>query len=163
MIDDRLFVPLETRHYRNFVVGSKEFELRGVNAKFNEETVYEGRLVELRHGYAGDSLWGQIEAVDVVDDLESILDHELILPGATREEFLESARDLLGSYDRWIAFEVELVFWACQNGGRSKGKLHRVPDCVKLAKVDESDLLYRPRHVFDPDQSTCSSCGGASA
>lgn len=108
--DDRLFVPLKTEHYRAFEAGEKEWELRGINNQFNPEQVVKGRVVELRRGYStDDSLWGTITDVATFDSLDVIpiqLDHTLIVPGATREEFLTGAQELLGDYDEYIAFRV---------------------------------------------------------
>lgn len=112
MTTDRLFVPLTTEHYRNFENAGKEWELRGVNQVFNPETVYEGRRVELRRGYStGDSLWGavgQVEQFDWLENVPSRIDHRKILPGASEWEFLRSAKELVGDYERWISFEVVL-------------------------------------------------------
>ena len=110
-MSDRLFVPLKTEHYRNFERGEKEWELRGVNNQFNAETVTVGRRVELRRGYStDDSIWGEIADVEVFDSVEAVADtipHQLILPGASREEFLRSATGLLDGYDQFIAFRVD--------------------------------------------------------
>lgn len=108
-VEDRLFVPLKTEHYRNFALGEKDIELRGLNANFNPETVLPGRWAELRHGYSGDSLWRRIEHIWLFDHLTNIaegLDHTRVLPDSTRDEFEASVRDLLGDYGRWIAFQL---------------------------------------------------------
>lgn len=104
---DRLFVPLLTEHWEAFASGAKTCELRGVNHQYNTATVTEGRLVELRRGYSTpDSLWGRIQGVDVVDDAREIDDHDAIVPGKTRREFLESVDELLGQYDQYIAIHI---------------------------------------------------------
>lgn len=110
-IEDRLFVPLYTEPYRAFESGAKDVELRGLGPRFNRETVYPGRPVELRRGYStGDSLWGLVGEVRVFEALEAVPREyrERIKPGAGREAFVESATELLGNYDRLIAFEVVL-------------------------------------------------------
>lgn len=108
--DDRLFVPLKTEHYRGFETGLKDVELRGVNHMFNPATIRVGRPVELRRGYnTGDSLWRLITEVwtfDALEEIPSALDFNRIQPGATLEEFLETARELVGQYEQWVAFEV---------------------------------------------------------
>jgi len=48
---DRLFVPLNKEWYNLFAAGKKKWEIRGYGPRFNEKTVKEGRLVELRKGY----------------------------------------------------------------------------------------------------------------
>lgn len=108
----RLFVPLKTIHYRRFEAGEKDVELRGWNDQFNPETVVEGRRVELRRGYStDDSLFGTVAHVWTSDDLARLLDaanHARIHPGATFDDALEAARELLDGYDRYIAFAVDL-------------------------------------------------------
>lgn len=110
--DDRLFVPLKTEHFEAFKSGKKDIELRGFGGRFNMETVVPGRRVELRRGYStGDSLWGSIESVHHflhIDRIPNRKDHERIHPGATEQEFIESARELLGDYSSWIAFKIRL-------------------------------------------------------
>lgn len=114
-IDDvnRLFTPLESRHYRNFESGGKTWELRGINHQFNETTVVPGRIVELRRGYStNDSLWGVITDVETFDSLNAVPDTipvEQIHPGANRDEFLRSARQIIGEYDEFIAFHVDIL------------------------------------------------------
>jgi hypothetical protein len=112
---ERLFVALKTEHYRNFESGAKTWELRGVNEQFNSATVTEGRRVELRRGYStDDSLWGTITDVREFESVPAVadgIDHELILPGASREAFVESARELLSGYERFIAFRVDVDNW----------------------------------------------------
>lgn len=113
VVDDRLFVPLMTEHYRNFESGTKTIELRGINPQFNEETVVVGRPVELRRGYStDDSLWGEIAKVwtfEALADIPKRLDHTAIHPSVTQAEFLDSAAQLLGDYERYIAFQCRGV------------------------------------------------------
>jgi len=127
---DRLFVPLKTEHYRNFESGEKDIELRGYNNQFNTETVVPGRLVELRRGYStDDSLWGTIEHVWSEGSLEVFarnFDHQRVLPDSTEEEFLQSARDLLGDYNCYIAFSVDL-------------NIHRCPSCFRHLEETDGD------------------------
>lgn len=105
--DDRLFVPLNSGHWYAFEAGSKTVELRGVNDQFNRDTIRVGRPVELRRGYStSDSLWGIIESREFYESVESVESHDAILPGATREEFLRSARDLLGDYDEYVTIGI---------------------------------------------------------
>ena len=110
-MSDRLFVPLKTEHFRNFESGEKTWELRGVNNQFNEETVVPGRTVELRRGYStDDSIWGEVAEVRTYESISAVADdlpHQRILPGATREEFQQSAAALLSGYDQYIAFQVD--------------------------------------------------------
>lgn len=110
---DRLFVPLKGEHYRAFEAGEKDIELRGINDQFNPDTVTPGRRVELRRGYSTpDSLWGTIgRPVHIINDygyIADLLDHQRILPDSPRSVFEYSVEEMLGDYDRWIAFIVDL-------------------------------------------------------
>lgn len=146
MSEDRLFVALNTRPYRDFERGAKTWELRGVNDQFNRDTVYPGRLAELRRGYStDDSLWGQITAVETFSMLSEIpvrIDHETIQPGATHTEFLDTVASLLGDYDEWIAFRVPET---------QPRKPRRCTGCGKV--IQERDAPY-VCWLF----STCHSC-----
>lgn len=109
---DRLFVPLNTEPYRWYEAGDKDIELRGVDARFNPDTVRSGRRVELRRGYStDDSLWGEIGDVLFVHWLGWLapevwprIDPET----ETREAFERRVHDLLGTRERYVAFEVVL-------------------------------------------------------
>lgn len=109
-VEDRLFVPLRTEHWTNFAVGQKDIELRGVNNNFNAKTVYSGRPAELRRGYStDDSIWGIIASVWFFDSIEVVadeLDHQRIVPDSSRREFVRGAEEMLGEYDRYVAFSV---------------------------------------------------------
>lgn len=108
--DDRLFTPLESRHYFAFDDGGKTWELRGVNNLFHLESVKLGRSVELRRGYStDDSIWGIITGIRKFRSVDAIVADfpiEKIRPGTTEEEFRDSVADLLGKYETFIAFEV---------------------------------------------------------
>lgn len=108
---DRLFVPLNTEPFRWYEAGEKDVELRGVNANFNFDTVQPGRRAELRHGYSGDSLWGEIGEVWSVPAIGLVphhVDHWRIVPEVDTPTFIDRAHDLLGDYDHYVAFEVDL-------------------------------------------------------
>lgn len=108
---DRLFVPLKSEFYTAFDAGDKDVELRGLSPRFNHKTVYAGRNVELRRGYStDDSLWGEVGEVWLFPALRAIpseIDHQRIAPYDPLDEFLTRATDILGDYDRFIAFSVE--------------------------------------------------------
>lgn len=109
--ENRLFVPLKTKFYEAFESGEKTWEIRGVNHRFNKHTVKEGRKVELRRGYStNDTIWGRIKQVREFDNLQELqnqLDVSKIRPG-DKSDFLEEAEDMLGQYEKFIAFEVDL-------------------------------------------------------
>lgn len=112
--DDRLFAPLNTKPFRQFESGDKKWELRGVNDRFNRDTVYKGRAVELRRGYnTGDSIWGWITDVRTFKSLETLveaLDYKEISPDVdSEEEFIKRIEEEVfedQDYDEYIAFEV---------------------------------------------------------
>lgn len=108
---NRLFVPLKTEFFNHFK-GEKEWELRGINRQFNEDTVFEGRKVELRRGYStNDSIWGEITDVETFQSVEKIteeIDHEKISPGKSLDEFRNEAKVLLSKYEEFIAFKIYL-------------------------------------------------------
>lgn len=109
---DRLFVPLNSGPWHAFDRGEKTAEFRGVNNQFNPDTVYEGRTVELRRGYStDDSLWGTITDVDVDDRLGTLVQkHEESLrhSGKSLAQVAYSATELVGDYEEYIVFEVDL-------------------------------------------------------
>lgn len=109
---NRLFVPLKTKFFAAFQNGKKEWELRGINDQFNRDTVREGRQVELRNGYSGESIWGTVGQVKMFDQLQDVpgeIDYKKISPRATsRKEFVRQASSLLSKYDQFIAFRVFL-------------------------------------------------------
>lgn len=112
MASDRLFVPLNSEPWRAFERGEKRAEFRGVNGQFNTDTVWEGRAVELRRGYStDDSLWGTITDVSTGTDLgELVQEHADALQygGRSLGEVAYSANQLVGDYEEYIVFGVEL-------------------------------------------------------
>lgn len=91
-------------------IPEEKWELRGVNDQFNRETVREGRRVELRKGYSGESIWGAIDRVETFGNLEDVaenLDFRAIIPPVeSRNKFLSRAKGLLSEYDEFIAFKI---------------------------------------------------------
>ena len=69
---DRLFVPLATAPFSWFESGLKTWELRRYGRQYIKKHVVLGRRVELRKGYSGDSLWGEIDAVYQAETIEGI-------------------------------------------------------------------------------------------
>lgn len=109
---DRLFVPLNTEPYRWFETGRKDIELRGVDHRFNVDTIWRGRPVELRRGYStDDSLWGKVGDVLFVHRLGWLAADvwPRIDPEAPhREAFEQRVYGMLGARERYVAFEVVL-------------------------------------------------------
>jgi len=173
---ERLFVPLNSRFYEAFADETKSWELRGVNDQFNPETVTVGRTVELRRGYAtDDSLWGTITDVKTFPRLSAIptaIDHHDIAPNTSRAEFLDSAAALLGQYDQYIAFHVDITNpssdtrLAADGGlsigtfedlqGRRPQPIDRNPsiDCNGCAASFNWQDYWKPRYVDDDGNRT---------
>lgn len=57
---DRLFVPVTSEVFGWWASGRKTWELRRAAPRWSPTHVYDGRSVEIRRGYSGDSLWGRI-------------------------------------------------------------------------------------------------------
>ena len=109
IMPDRLFVPLKTEHYEAFESGEKTWELRGLNSRFNVETVQVGREVELRRGYnTDDSLWGEIVEVDYINDINEVGYYKEIVPGYTKAEFIHSVDEMMAQYSKYLAFKVDI-------------------------------------------------------
>lgn len=109
---NRLFVSLKSKPFQWFKSGDKKWEIRGINSNFNEKTVREGREVELRKGYNGESLWGKITRVEAfhrISEIPKKIEIKKIIPSTSDEkEFEDEIESLLSSYDEFIAFEVVL-------------------------------------------------------
>lgn len=109
---DRLFVPLNSDPYYGFESGAKTVEFRGMNSKFNTDTVVAGRVVELRRGYStDDSLWGEIVTVDTGTDIETLVEKwfsELQYKNRSKDEIIASVEKQLADYDEFIVFEINL-------------------------------------------------------
>jgi hypothetical protein len=110
--EDRLFVPLNKQWYKLFVEGKKLWEIRAVSPRFNHKTVYTGRTVELRRGYAvKGALWGRITDVAEVRDIyhlpEPILAEALPI-AKSKVKLWNEINSYNTKYDRFIIFKVKL-------------------------------------------------------
>jgi hypothetical protein len=109
---DRLFVPLNKQWYDLFTEGKKLWEIRAVSPRFNYKTVYTGRTVELRRGYAiKGALWGRIVDVAEVNDIFKLPDEIMkeALPIDESETALwNEINSYNDKYDWFIAFKVKL-------------------------------------------------------
>lgn len=110
-MSDRLFVPLNTEPFEWFRDDDKTWEVRSVDHNFNRQTVYIGRPVELRKGYATDeSIWGTIANVRTNRRLTPLvrqIGYENISPVVNNEyEAVARLNKLLGGSREYIAFEV---------------------------------------------------------
>jgi len=79
MITNRLFLPLNKLWYQLFLNGTKTWEIRGISTRFNTNTIYKGRRVELSNGYQKKGrVFGTIQDIILVSDIYDI--PEDILP-----------------------------------------------------------------------------------
>lgn len=107
----RLFIPLSAGPYEDFLCGRKRFEVRMHGTRYNEETVYEGRPVELRKGYSGPSLHGKVGRVVTgsIEDILTELGLEQVHPRfATAEAAIADIRRMMPGAEKYIAFECLL-------------------------------------------------------
>jgi len=104
-------VPLNTEPFEDFKYNGKSFELRAYGRQYTEKHVYTGRKVEIRKGYSGESLHGNIGQVKTgsLEHVLSKIGYKKITPGAkTLSEAKKNIRNILGKKRRYIAFEVIL-------------------------------------------------------
>ncbi|WP_138431865.1 hypothetical protein [Fodinibius saliphilus] len=108
--DKRLFVPLNKEAFKWFKHG-KKWEVRKLKGQYNPNNICTGRRVELRKGYNGTSLWGNVTNVRVFDDYEKLfdsIDFKHIFPFA---DSLNHAKTLILNYvnqNEIIAFKIKL-------------------------------------------------------
>jgi|GEM_PF-1294518 hypothetical protein len=136
-VDDRLFVPLNKRWYDLFQEGKKLWEIRAVSPRFNHKTVYTGRTVELRRGYAiKGALWGKIidvaEMRDIYNLPEKILTEALPIDKSEKNLWNEIDR-YNNKYDQFIVFKVKLFI----------GELTYVERHHLIASVSENKELLQ--------------------
>lgn len=111
---NRLFVPLKASPFAAFAGGSKTWEMRRRRHQWTRTNVFIGRRVELRRGYrVGNSLWGQIVAVEEASSVARMFAHVGYAPfiprAASKVEALRIAAETLGSADDpVIAFQIIL-------------------------------------------------------
>lgn len=110
---DRLFVPLNSIWFDLFKSGEKKWELRGINNKFNEKTVRMGRRAELRKGYKGESLFGKISNILIIESSLGSIPPEIweeVVPHDTNEtdvSIMVFVYEYEAKYSKWILFKVE--------------------------------------------------------
>jgi hypothetical protein len=111
---NRLFVPLNTRWHSLFKSGEKTWELRGIDDRFNESTVWFGREVELRRGYKYEPLYGKVDAYVLVAIWDDLPEHVKIgiVPNSVKNdpEVRKFVQEYCAKYEDngLIAFKVIL-------------------------------------------------------
>ena len=111
--NNRLFLPLDERWHQLFREGKKNWELRGINNRFNTKTVREGRTVELRRGYQSDPLWGIITDRLIINSFKeipsTILDKTIPLTVRNDPNVIAFVKDYEDKYDNFILFKIRIV------------------------------------------------------
>jgi len=105
---DRLFVPLNKEWYNMFLNLTKTWEIRGVSARFNTNTVKTGRAVELRNGYQKKGvIWGKIGKVVVIDNIFHLQQDIFDMAVPTHDpNLMQQLKEYNIKYDQFIIFEV---------------------------------------------------------
>ena len=103
-------MPLNSRWHRLFVSGEKTWELRGVNKRFNEDTVRLGRDVEIRRNYCYDAYIGKIDAYVIASQWEDLPAYVRagVVPSsvANDPEVKKFVAAYTEKYDSLIAFKI---------------------------------------------------------
>lgn len=106
----RVFVPVTAQAFSWFEDGEKSFELRRNYGQYRHDRLNQGRRVEIRRGYSGESLWGQIGTVISGQSLRKILkevDYRKIIPTAEDlDEAEEIAESFVGRQGPFVLFEI---------------------------------------------------------
>jgi len=107
----RLFVPLTVLAFEDFRDNGKRVEIRRDAGRYAMCHLIPGRAVELRRGYSGPSLWGEIiEArMGTLDEVIGAYDLCIVEPCSLNvaAAVLEN-RALLGDAPGYVAFKVRI-------------------------------------------------------
>ncbi len=105
----RFFLPLCTAPYEDFKYRGKSWEVRALALQYTPKNLVEGREIELRKGYSGESLWGIIgeHRTGSLEDIFAGIPLKDIEPqAASIDEAIAENRALLGEQEAYIAFEI---------------------------------------------------------
>ncbi len=109
----RFFLPLCTAPYEDFKYRGKSWEVRALARQYTPKHLIEGREIELRKGYSGESLWGTIggHRIGSLEDIFAGISLEAIEPqAASVDGAIAENIGLLGKQEAYIAFEVLDVY-----------------------------------------------------
>lgn len=114
--EGHLEVQLNTLRWHQVNRAEKEWVVRVVDDKYNEDVVTEDRVVLLHRGVGeGHQIWAvirEVETFDSIDELVEEVPHSLIRPHAEEDEVVDRIRDSLGAVtddDTYLAFRVETI------------------------------------------------------
>lgn len=106
---NRFFLPLCTAPYEDFKYRGKSWEVRALARQYTPKNLVEGREIELRKGYSGESLWGTIgeHRTGSLEDIFAGIPLEKSEPrAASVDEAIAENTSLLGEHEAYIAFEI---------------------------------------------------------
>lgn len=106
---NRFFLPLCTEPYEDFKYRGKSWEVRALARQYTPKNLVEGREIELRKGYSGESLWGIIggHRTGSLEDIFAGIPLPDIEPqAASVDDAIAENLSLLGEHKAYIAFEV---------------------------------------------------------
>lgn len=107
----RLFVPLNSEAYNWFKQG-KKWEVRKYQGQYTTNNVIEGKRVELRKGYNGESIWGVINEVKVLNNIQDLFQqinfNEIFPTLEKKSEAIYLAQNYIDD-KKIIAFKVNLT------------------------------------------------------
>lgn len=104
-----LFLPLTSEVYGWYSLG-KEWEVRPCKKRYNERSVFKGRLVNVSRGYTFDRWLGVIDLDPLTGSLEHMLSnvsYEKIVPVADSEIEAKAKILSLTDFGRYIAFHIK--------------------------------------------------------
>lgn len=106
----RLFMPVQAKWHELYENRVKKWELRGVDEKFNDRTIFPGRRVEIRRGFNHDPLWGTIENKIIVNKIEDIPSdiYEQTIPESVRETSEEFLSEYKAKHNKFIVFKIAI-------------------------------------------------------
>ncbi len=109
--NNRLFLPLKSDAFKWFAEGNKKYELRKLHHQYNRRQVKKDRLVELRQGYSGPSIWGRIDHVLVEESnlhklFEKVEFKDVIPVAGSIDEAVSLAEKFVGTQGPYILFKI---------------------------------------------------------
>jgi hypothetical protein len=109
---DRFFLPVNKEVYEWYYIG-KLWEIRNAKGRFNIKNIYPNRLIEIRKGYNGESLWGKIVTVLLFKDSNDLLEkinYKEIFPQCTSATIADKLiQDYIISGHEIIATQIMII------------------------------------------------------